>query len=187
MKTSGVLLTMAVMLALQAPFLMAAGGPVDLKIEWYDPNGRHDIPLICFEVLFADLAREHVDQGAGLLVNLSNDGWVAGTGGPEQHLAAAVLRAIELRRPLLRATTTGISAAIDPAGRVVAVLPENRAGRLLLDVRPGRRSSFYARWGDVVGWVALASAVIITATDARSVRRRSRTNPARAKLPGAPG
>lgn len=101
--------------------------------------------LICYELLFPALARELVDAGAGVLVNPSNDDWFGATAGGEQMLAAAVLRAIETRRPLLRATASGITAAIDARGRVVGRLPTGSASVLVVDVVPVRSAHAAAR------------------------------------------
>jgi len=76
--------------------------------------------LICYEIIFPDLVRERVQAGANLLVNQSNDAWFGDSSAPEQHLHLAVLRAVEQRRTILRATNTGISAHIDPWGRIVS-------------------------------------------------------------------
>jgi len=126
--------------------------------------------LICYELLFADLASELVRDGAGLLVNLSNDSWFADSGGAEQQLAAAVLRAIELRRPLLRATTTGVTAALDPAGRVVARLPGREAAVLRIDVHSERDLSPYAELGDLI--VASLLALFAASLAASAIARR---------------
>jgi apolipoprotein N-acyltransferase len=75
-----------------------------------------------------------------VLINPSNDVWFDDTAGPQQMLAAAVLRAIATRRPLLRATPTGITAAIDARGRVVAQLARGVSGALVVDVWPVRES-----------------------------------------------
>jgi apolipoprotein N-acyltransferase len=85
--------------------------------------------LICYELLFPDLSRELIRQGAGVLVNPSNDAWFEDSAGPDQMAVAAVLRAIATRRPLLRATPTGITVAIDARGRVVAQLARGGFGR----------------------------------------------------------
>ena len=124
--------------------------------------------LICYELLFADLAARLVDDGAGLLLNLSNDSWFTGSAGADQQLAVAVLRAIELRRPVLRSTTTGVTAAIDPAGRVIARLPDGEPGVLHIDARPTRTPSTYARLrnGLVLALLALTAPAV--------TRRRSR-------------
>jgi apolipoprotein N-acyltransferase len=124
--------------------------------------------LICYEVLFSELARASVRDGAGILVNLSNDSWLGRSGGLYQHLAAGVFRAIETRRPVLRATNTGITSAIDSRGRVVARLPLERPGTLDVFVVSGRASSPYSRVGDGVAWAAVAFALFALARDGRS-------------------
>ncbi len=80
--------------------------------------------LICYEAIFADLAQERVAQGANVLVNISNDAWFGDTSAPHQHLRLASLRAIEQGRHMVRSTNTGISAFIDPLGRVRQVGPQ---------------------------------------------------------------
>jgi apolipoprotein N-acyltransferase len=120
---------------------------------------------LCYEVLFADLARELVSSGADVLVNLSNESWLGpDTRGPDQMLAAAILRAIEVRRPVVRSTTTGITAAIDSSGRVIASLPVKEEGFLVVDVVPGSENSGFIRFGHlpltlvVVGWASVLAA-----------------------------
>ncbi len=92
--------------------------------------------LICYELLFPDLSRALIRQGADVLVNPSNDAWFEDSAGPAQMAAAAVLRAIATRRPLLRATPTGITVAIDARGRVVGQLARGTSGALVVDVWP---------------------------------------------------
>ncbi|MGA7384563.1 MAG: apolipoprotein N-acyltransferase, partial [Methylocella sp.] len=87
-------------------------------------------PLICYEAIFPG---EVVPAGAprpGLLLNVTNDGWFGTTTGPYQHFAQARLRAIEEGLPLIRAANTGISAIVDPYGRVLAELPLGAEGVL---------------------------------------------------------
>ena len=74
--------------------------------------------LVCFEDTLGELTRRFVQRGAQLLVNITNDGWFLRSQGAEQHLANAVFRAVENRRPLVRAANTGVTAFIDPLGRV---------------------------------------------------------------------
>jgi len=76
--------------------------------------------LICYETIFPELAQARVAAGAGLLINISNDAWFGLTSAPEQHLQLSVLRAVEQGRWLVRATNTGYSAFVDPAGRIRA-------------------------------------------------------------------
>jgi len=92
------------------------------------------------------------------LANITNDGWYKETWGPYQHFYVNVFRAIENRVYVLRAANTGISAVIDPWGRVITSLPLNVRGRLdakipLKDPFPLR--SFYARHGDWFGFLCL--------------------------------
>ena len=76
--------------------------------------------LICYETIFPEIAQARVGAGAGLLLNISNDAWFGLTSAPEQHLQLSVLRAVEQGRWLIRATNTGFSAFVDPAGRIRA-------------------------------------------------------------------
>jgi len=76
--------------------------------------------LICFESIFPDLATARVLAGANLLVNITNDAWYGRSSAPYQQLAMTVFRAIETRRSLARAANTGVSALVDPLGRVLA-------------------------------------------------------------------
>src|SRR6185436_18227813 len=87
---------------------------------------------ICHEITYPELIAESVRDGAQLLVNIANDGWLDGghAFAGRQHLAMAVFRAVENRRYVVRAATTGNSAVIDPYGRVVDALPAGRAGVL---------------------------------------------------------
>jgi apolipoprotein N-acyltransferase len=124
----------------------AGGGPTVLASD----VGRLGT-LICYEVIFPELARALVREGAEVLVNLSNDGWLdrAGLGAGAQHLSIAVFRAIETRRYLARAASTGISGFIDPAGRPFALLGEGQAGVTAGVIRPRTDLTLYCRFGDV--------------------------------------
>ncbi len=75
--------------------------------------------LICYEAIFPELSREGVLKGAQILVNLTNDGWFGTTAAPYQHLQMALVRAVETRRPLLRAANSGFSAVVSPKGAIL--------------------------------------------------------------------
>ncbi len=75
--------------------------------------------LICYESIFPVLAQKRVEDGADILINISNDGWFGPTSGPIQHFHLSLLRAVEQQRYLIRATNTGISTVIDPMGRIL--------------------------------------------------------------------
>ncbi|MBI3326717.1 MAG: apolipoprotein N-acyltransferase, partial [Nitrospinae bacterium] len=82
------------------------------------PQGRFSV-LICFEMIFPELVRQFVRHGAQFLVNITNDAWFGRSPASYQHLSMVVFRAIETRLPVVRAANTGISAVIDPTGRLV--------------------------------------------------------------------
>ena len=143
--------------------------------------------LICFEDTVGDLTRRFVGAGAQLLVNLTNDGWFADSPGAEQHLANAVFRAVETRRPLLRCGNTGLTGSIDSFGRLARfdrptrshlpahVIPFLKpfeqgfvAGELM--VPTGGRLTFYTRHGD---WLPhLCIALVLLALGRRAVAMR---------------
>jgi apolipoprotein N-acyltransferase len=85
------------------------------------PGGAKAVPLICYEVIFADAVRRAAQDG-DLLVNVTNDAWYGATPGPYQHFRQAQLRAVENGVPLVRAANNGLSAVIDPFGRVIGGL-----------------------------------------------------------------
>lgn len=105
--------------------------------------------LICFEAIYADLARDLVREGAELLLNISNDAWFGTGAGLEQHFAITVFRAVEQRRALARATNTGITALVGPSGRVLARFPEGRRDAWTVDVPLRRGRTVYSAVGDL--------------------------------------
>ena len=111
-------------------------------------------PAICYEVVFPQITKTQVRNGADVLVTITNDAWYDGTSAPRQHLDQARLRAIEDDRYLLRAATTGISASIDPAGRIVQELPMGREGIIYARFHPRTTVTPYVRFGDWFAWVA---------------------------------
>ncbi|MEZ4291802.1 MAG: apolipoprotein N-acyltransferase [Myxococcota bacterium] len=124
---------------------------------------------ICYEVLFPEVARGQVRSGARLLLNLSNESWLGASGrGPDHMLAAAMLRAAETGRPMLRATTIGLTAAIDAQGRVAAALPRGGPGLLRTEVRPAARWTPFVRFGRAP--VVLLAVVVVAVELVRSHR-----------------
>lgn len=115
-------------------------------------------PSICFEILYPGLARGSVKQGSRYLVNLSNDSWFGESPMPWMHLAAARLRAIENRRFLLRASTSGISAIIGPDGSILARTRLFQQERVDGEFALLDRVSRYTRWGD---WIILAAVGVL--------------------------
>lgn len=119
---------------------------------------------ICYEIVFPDIAREQVRRGANLLVTITNDGWFGHSAAPRQHLNGARLRAVETERWLVRAATTGITAVVDPTGRIVDELDVGRRGVVIGDVAARRTITPYVRFGDWLGiLVILVSAIAVIA------------------------
>lgn len=110
---------------------------------------------ICFEGIFPELVRRQMAEGARLLVNLSNDAWLGSGAGPEQHLSMVALRAVEHRTWVVRATTTGVSAIVDPHGVVRARAPSGEAAVLSGVVHLGPQVTPYQRIGDAFAWLCV--------------------------------
>jgi len=128
--------------------------------------------FICYEAVFADEIRHFAKNGAQVLVNISDDGWYGDTSAPWQHFNMARMRAIENRRWLVRATNSGVTAAVDPFGRVTQSAP--RHVMTSLAVRYGYRSdvTFYTRYGDVFAKLCAIIAIAATAWALRLTTRR---------------
>lgn len=119
----------------------------------FDDHGRKYGAFICYESIFGDEIRQFVEQGAQVLVNLSDDGWYGDTSAPWEHLDMVRMRAIENNRWVLRATNTGVTASIDPYGRVVDQMPRHVRGALLAKFNFIDGITFYTRHGDWIAWI----------------------------------
>jgi apolipoprotein N-acyltransferase len=137
----------------------------------FDAGGQRIGTFICYESIFPDEVREFARNGAQVFVNISNDGWFGETGAPEQHLNMARMRAVENGRWLLRGTNTGITASIDPYGRVVARVPRNTRVALQAPYALETGTTFYTRHGD---WFAYLCAIITLAALFMRFRIQSR-------------
>ena len=110
---------------------------------------------ICYESVFSHLWREQAREGARFFVNITNDAWFFDTDAPYQHIAVSVLRAVETRRPVLRAANTGISAVIAPSGAIMARASLGTQAVLVEDIALplGPDMSFYVRWHNWFAWL----------------------------------
>ena len=125
--------------------------------------------FICYESIFGDEIREFVQNGAEVLVNISDDGWYGDTGAPWQHLNMARMRAIENNRYLLRSTNTGITTVIAPDGQVEQQAPRHVRGAFALPFGYRTGETIYTRFGD---WFACLCALVTLAALAFSFARR---------------
>jgi apolipoprotein N-acyltransferase len=135
------------------------------------PNAPNALPLICYEAIFPGIGVSHDDR-PGWMVNLTNDGWFGISTGPYQHLQQARLRAIEQGLPLVRAANTGVSAVIDPLGRIVARLGLGLEGVLDSSLPSPIAPTIYARAGDIPAALIVATGLLIALT--RRLTRRAR-------------
>ncbi len=142
-------------------------------------------PLICFEDSIGELTRHfvlpaHGHPGANLLVNVTNDGWFLHSAGSLQHLAHAIFRCVETRRPMVRAANTGVTCFVNELGRVSQILRDDRGSTfgegILCDevqVPSGDELTFYVRHGDLPGPIsaAIAGLTIAVIIGSKVVRR----------------
>jgi len=122
-----------------------------------DGGGEKLGVFICYESIFPDEVRQFVARGAQVLVNISNDGWYGDSGAYAQHLNQTRMRAIENNRWLLSVADTGVTASIDPWGRVTARIPRKQRTTLAASYGLTSVTTFYSRHGD---WFAYACAII---------------------------
>lgn len=142
------------------------------RVVIFDASAARVGAFICYESAFPSLVRRFTAAGATVLANLSNDGYFGGASAREQHLSLVRMRAAENRRWILRATNDGITASVDPAGRIVENLPPYRelAGRLPFSIRSDHTA--YVKFGDVFAWGCLGiAAVALTVSQLPSYRR----------------
>lgn len=141
-------------------------GPTVIKIADLPPFSA----VICYEMIFPD---EVVPDGQrpDWILQVTNDAWFGSFGGPQQHLAQARIRAIEQGLPVVRVANTGVSAVIDPLGRLTASLPLNTQGYIDARLPDPLPPTLYSRIGDVPAMVLLLLALFICAR--YSARRRT--------------
>lgn len=148
------------------PLMEVRGGERGLRIGVF----------ICFESAFPVIARTFAREGADVLVNISNDGYLGRTPVMRQHLANTVLRAVETGRPVLRVTNTGISALVTPEGRVRdATEGFQSAVRTWTISRAVEGPTFYANYGDIFVW-ACALITLLSVASTLAVARRAPIN-----------
>ncbi|MDZ4742736.1 MAG: apolipoprotein N-acyltransferase [Verrucomicrobiota bacterium] len=123
----------------------------DPKVFVVGPDNLRIAPLVCFEDLFPSISQQRVLIGCDAFVNLTNGGWYGESSGIYQHLANSVFRSIETRRPMIRATNTGMTCWIDPKGRIRDAFAPFVAGFQIcvVDIYQNAPVTFYARHGDI--------------------------------------
>ena len=131
---------------------------------------------ICYEVIFPELVRDFTAKGAELLVTISNDSWFGDTSAPYQHLGMAVFRSIENRRYLLRSTTNGVSALVDPTGKVLYHSPYNSEDRFIAPFRYIQSRTVFTRFGYLFPYFCLGLLIVILAWQWLATRRKKQNS-----------
>ena len=143
------------------------------------PSMRFATP-ICFEDVFPQEVRRFAQAGMEVIVNITNDYWSLQETAAQQHFVAALFRTVELRRPMVRSTASGVTSHIDARGRIVATVPQYSEQYLIADVAvpAGDPATMYLRWGDwvprgaMVGFLAILMAGIIRRRNKQDGRRQ---------------
>lgn len=119
----------------------------------FKADGKQLGIFICYESIFGDDIRYFAKTGAQVLVNISDDGWYGDSSAPWEHLDMVRMRAIENNRWIVRATNTGITASIDPYGRVTATMPRHLRGSMIVGFAYRSAITLYTRFGDWFAWL----------------------------------
>jgi apolipoprotein N-acyltransferase len=149
------------------------------KVIRMTARGGQRIPigvLICFESAFPDMSRADARRGAQLIVYQTSDSTFQGSWAPAQHASLGALRAAETGRPVVQAALTGVSAAYDAQGRLLASMSTAQRGLLTvrLGLEPGTALTPFDRYGDVVPWTAIGIALLAGAAGYLTWRRHRR-------------
>jgi len=126
------------------------------------PQGKFGV-LICFEIIFPDLCRKFVKEGANFLVTITNDAWFGRTSAPYQHFSMAAFRAVENRVFVARAANTGITGIIDPTGKILKEGGIFKREAMNGMIRLSNRKTFYTLHGDVFAWACSAFSILLLA------------------------
>lgn len=134
--------------------------PGDSYIKAVTPFGSFGT-LICYEILFPGLVRKFYVRGGDFIVTITNDAWFGKTYGPYQHFSIAVFRAIENRKPVIRAANTGISGFIDSSGRIIGTTKLFDRTFLVKDIKTDRTLTPYTKYGDIFLYLCIVCSVLL--------------------------
>lgn len=125
-------------------------------------NGYHILPAICYEIVFANLVRGNYRPHSDILFTVSNDAWFGNSIGPHQHMQIARMRALELMRPLVRVTNTGVTGVYDPLSQQGHYSEQFHANVLRHNLALINGNSLYSQWGNTPTWVILTLFSLLT-------------------------
>ena len=144
-------------------------------LELLGANGYSIGPLVCFESAFPDMTRNLAARGADLIVVQSATTTFQESWAPEQHASLAAVRAVEVGRPVVHATLSGVSAIYGPSGRLLVQLPTSKRGIYVAEVPLTSGRTLYVRWGDwvlIVSWLLLGVTTIARRLEGMRYQRR---------------
>ena len=134
--------------------------PGDKVLKANTPFGSF-ATFVCYEIIFPGLVRKFYSRDGDFIVTITNDAWFGRTTGPYQHFSMAVFRAIENRKPVLRAANTGISGYIDSSGRILRTTPLFERRVETVDVTTDQTRSFYSRYGDIFSYLCIVVSLLL--------------------------
>lgn len=117
--------------------------------------------LICYEIIFPGLVRKFYIQGGDFIVTITNDAWFGMTNGPFQHFSMGVFRAVENRKPVVRAANSGISGFIGSDGQILATTGLFERRTLIREIKTDRTLTLYTKYGDIFSYVCIVSALLL--------------------------
>lgn len=117
--------------------------------------------LICYEIVFPGLVRKFYAKGGDFIVTITNDAWFGKTFGPYQHFSMAVFRAIENRKPVVRAANTGISGFIDSNGRILGKTELFKRTYMVRDIKTDTTLSRYTKYGDIFSYLNIICVLLM--------------------------
>ncbi|MCF6437066.1 apolipoprotein N-acyltransferase [Pseudoalteromonas sp. MMG022] len=123
-------------------------------------NDLHILPAICYEIAFSELVRDNFTERSDILFTVSNDAWFGDSHGPHQHMQIARMRALELQRPLIRATNNGVTGVYDPILEQQHTIAQFTSDVLKTDVQLISGYSFYSQYGQKPIWIVIALLVL---------------------------
>lgn len=144
--------------------------PGEHYIRGETPHGSFGV-FICYEIVFPGLVRKFYSRGGDFMVTITNDAWFGKTAGPYQHFSIAVFRAVENRKPLIRAANTGVSGFIDSRGMILETTPLFRKTVITADLMTDKTRSVYSRYGDLFSYLCIVATVLLLVNFSRSTTK----------------
>jgi apolipoprotein N-acyltransferase len=124
-------------------------------------NGIKVAPIICYESVYGDYCTGYARNGANLVAIVTNDGWWGNTPGYKQHLNYARLRAIELRKQIVRSANTGVSAFINEFGDIQQATDYEQKAVMTVNTKSNDISTFFSKMGDLISYASVLFSVCL--------------------------